>query len=281
MSAEPSLRHDRSTVNDVQLHYVTAGEGKPLVLLHGWPQTWYEWREVIPKFAKDYTVIAPDLRGMGDSEKPRSGYDKKNVGTDIHELVQELGYEEAAVVGHDWGMPVAYAYAAQYRNEVEALVGMDCLLPGVREEEDPLNAFWHFGFHGLTDLPEELIVGNEDRYFPYFYNNYAFDSSAIDQETIEEYLRCYSGYAGVRGGSEYYRAYDTDVKNFKELSKEPLEIPVLALGSVFQDRVGKDMKEVANDVRTDVVEQSGHWIPEERPDYFVSRVREFLDDVNY
>ncbi|MEF8887313.1 MAG: alpha/beta fold hydrolase, partial [Haloarculaceae archaeon] len=113
--ARPEPTHGSAYVNGVELHYVRAGEGPPLLLLHGWPQTWYEWREVIPPLAEEYTVIAPDLRGMGDSGKPREGYDKRTVADDTRELVHELGFEEVAVVGHDWGMPTAYAYAARYR----------------------------------------------------------------------------------------------------------------------------------------------------------------------
>lgn len=277
--ASDEFDHGMARVNRTKLHYVTAGDGDPLVLLHGWPQTHYEWREVIPDLAEEYTVIAPDLRGMGDSDKPRSGYDKRTVATDVRELVASLGYEEIALVGHDWGMPTAYAYAAQYPEEVAALTVLEAGLPGVNEHQK--KKLWHTRFHEIRDLPEQLVAGREELYLSWFYRRGAYDPSAIDSEARAEYLRCYSAPGGLRGGFEYYRARDTDAEHNQEHAEETLEMPVLALGgeASFRELPIRDMEAVAEDVRGEVVERAGHWIPEERPDYFVDRLTEFLEDA--
>ncbi|WP_049914145.1 alpha/beta fold hydrolase [Haloterrigena salina] len=275
------LEHGLARVNGVKLHYVTAGEGPPLVLLHGWPQTWYEWRAVIPALADDYTVIAPDLRGMGDSETPAAGYDKDTVATDVRELVAHLGFgdDPIALVGHDWGMATAYAYAAQYRGEVGALCVLDAGLPGVREEEK--RRLWHTRFHSVPDLPERLVAGRERLYLSWFYKQGAYDPSAIDTDARDEYVRCYSQPGGLRGGFEYYRAYDEDAENNDAHAEDPLETPVLALGGAtsFRELPIADMNAVTTDVDGEVVDRAGHWIPEERPEYFVERLTGFLENA--
>lgn len=281
MVAAIDLEHGRARVNGVKLHYVTAGEGPPLVLCHGWPQTWYEWRDVIPKLADDYTVIAPDLRGLGDSEIPVSGYDKDTVATDVRELVSQLGFDDEpiALVGHDWGMPTAYAYAAQYREDVRALCVLEAGLPGINEDEK--RKLWHTRFHEIRDLPERLVAGRERLYLDWFYGEGAYDPTAIDEDARDEYVRCYSRAGGLRGGFEYYRAYDTDAEHNQAHAEDPLEMPVLALGGAasFRELPIRDMNEVATDVQGEVVDRAGHWIPEERPAYFVDRLTAFLEDA--
>ncbi len=273
------LEHGQARVNDTKLHYVTAGDGPPLVLCHGWPQTWYEWRDVIPTLADDYTVIAPDLRGLGDSATPSTGYDKDTVATDVRELVHGLGFgdDPIALVGHDWGMPTAYAYAAQYRDEVRALCVLEAGLPGINEDEK--RHLWHTRFHGVPDLPERLVAGRERLYLDWFYKEGAYDPSAIDDAARDEYVRCYSQAGGLRGGFEYYRAYETDAEHNRVHAEDPLELPVLALGGAasFRELPIRDMEAVATDVSGEVVDRAGHWIPEERPAYFVDRLTTFLD----
>ena len=274
------FEHGTAYVNGVELHYVRAGEGPPLFLLHGWPQTWYEWRHVIPALAEEYTVVAPDLRGMGDSGKPQAGYDKRTVADDVRALAHELGFGEMALVGHDWGMPTAYAYAAQYPEEVQALTVLEAGLPGINENEDD-RLMWHIRFHNVRDLPELLVTGSEREYLSWFYRVGAYDPSAVDEAARDEYVRCYSAPGGLRGGFEYYRAYRTDAEHNREHAEEDLEMPVLALGgeASFGEIPIADMRAVAADVEGEVVERAGHWIPEERPDYFVDRLTTFLDGV--
>ncbi|MFB6172194.1 MAG: alpha/beta fold hydrolase [Haloarculaceae archaeon] len=278
MADRDDFDHGTAYVNGVELHYVQAGSGPPLVLLHGWPQTWYEWRHVIPQLAEEYTVVAPDLRGMGDSEKPQTGYDKRTVADDVRALVHHLGFEEIALVGHDWGMPTAYAYAARYGDEVPALAVLEAGLPGIREDFDD-RLMWHIRFHGVRDLPELLVAGREREYLAWFYREGAYDPAAVDADARAEYVRCYSAPGGLRGGFEHYRAYRTDAEHNHEHAEQDLEMPVLALGgeASFGEIPIDDMRAVAADVEGEVVERAGHWIPEERPDYFVDRLAAFLD----
>jgi len=275
---DDSFDHHKARVNDTTIHYVTAGDGDPVVLLHGWPQTWYMWRDVIPELATEYTVIAPDLPGLGDSGRPVTGYDKRTIATTIRALVADLGFDEVALVGHDWGMVVAYAYAAQYREEVATLAVMEAMLPGVRDNE--LKDEWHVRFHGVRDLPERLIAGNERLYLSWFYRQSAYDPTAVDEDATDEYVRCYSR-PGLRASLEYYRAYDDDAEHNRAFAEDPLEMPVLALGGEerFGEDVLADMRAVATDVRGEVIERCGHWIPEERPDYFTERLRTFLGET--
>ncbi len=191
------------------MHYVTGGKGDPILLFHGWPETWFEWRHVIPELiAHNYTIIAPDLRGFGDSEKPQSGYDTKTLADDVYQLVNKLGFSKIYVVAHDWGGPVAYSYAASHPGDIKKMVILDTLLPGFGFEEagnfSP-NGIWHFSFHAVRDLPEKLIEGKEDVYLNWFYD-WTYNQSAITPEDREEYIRQYSKPGALRAGFEVYRS---------------------------------------------------------------------------
>jgi pimeloyl-ACP methyl ester carboxylesterase len=168
----PPLRHDHADLGDVRLHYVTAGQGPAVVLLHGWPQTWTMWRDIMPGLAARYRVIAPDLRGLGDSSRPVGGYDKRTLAGDIWRLVHEvLGEERLFVVGHDWGGPTAFALAAQRRESVRRVVIFDAPVPGDGTSV-MFNNRWHHGLHWEHGLPEELTAGREDVYLRFFYRHW-------------------------------------------------------------------------------------------------------------
>jgi pimeloyl-ACP methyl ester carboxylesterase len=278
--SELGFEHHTARVNDVRLHYVIAGQGDPVVLLHGWPETWYQWRKIIPSLAERYTVIAPDMRGLGDSSKPQTGYDKRSVASDIHELVQQLGFERIFLVGHDWGGPVAYAYAAVYRDAVRRLVILDAPIVKSTEELARLQGlFWHLSFHAVPDLPEMLVTGRERAYLSWFYRN-AYDPSAISEEDVDEYVRCYASPGGMRAGFEYYRAFPTDALHNAEHARTKLDIPVLALGG--QQSLGTmaldAMRDLAGDVRGGEIERCGHWIAEEQPEYLTQQLMEFFGE---
>ena len=277
---ESAFEHHTFSTNDVRLHYVTAGDGDPVVLLHGWPQTWYEWRRIMPILAAKYRVIAPDMRGLGDSSKPQSGYDKKTIAEDIYQLVRHLGFEKILLVGHDWGGPVAYAYAAAHRQEVRKLVILDVAIPGGGLETGirfRRGGIWHIQFHGVRDLPEALITGRERTYLSYFYRT-AYNPTAISEQAIDEYVRCYSAPGALRAGFEYYRAIWDDAEHNQENAKVKLAMPVLALGGVngFGAAALRSMQSLADNVRGGVIERCGHWIPEERPDYLGAQLLEFF-----
>jgi len=271
-----TFSHHTASVNGVQLHYVIGGHGDPVVLLHGWPETWYEWRHVMPALAKNHTVITPDLRGLGDSSKPSTGYDGKTTAEDIHQLVSQLGFRDIFLVGHDFGVQVAYSYAAAHPNLVRRLVILDVPIPGIGTGEN-IRGLWWIQFHMVRDIPEMLVAGHEREYLTWFYR-YACNPAAITKEDIDEYVRHYSAPGGMRAGFEYYRALPEDIKQNKEYSKIKLPMPVLALGGKcsFGTAALDSMRLLATNVSGGIVPDSGHWIAEEHPDYLVGQLLKFF-----
>ncbi len=206
------VAHHYADLGDVKIHYITAGRGPPVILLHGWPETWYEWRHIIPKLAPYYTVIAPDLRGLGDSSRPADGYDKQTVANDIWRVAHdELGHERFLLVGHDWGGPTAFALAATHPEAVEKLAILDVVIPGDGGDFSQGGRRWHHPFHITPDLPEALTKGREDIYLGWFYSNFAWKTDAFEQPAIDEYLRTYTQPGAMRAGFAYYRALPQDV----------------------------------------------------------------------
>ena len=274
--------HHKTTVNGILMHYVTGGKGDPIVLLHGWPETWYEWRQVIPELIdSNYTVIAPDMRGLGDSEKPQTGYDTKTLADDIYQLVNKLGYGKIYLVAHDWGGPVAYSYAAAHPEDVKKMVILDTLLPGFGLEEagnfSPNGGLWHFSFHSVRDLPEKLIDGKEDMYLNWFYD-WTYNQSAITPEAREEYIKQYSKPGAMRAGFEYYRAIFDDAEQNKEYGKEKLNVPILAIGgdAGIGNHTAFAFQKVANNVTGITLSNTGHFIPEERPGFLIKQILGFF-----
>ncbi len=277
------MEHHHADLGDVRLHYVTAGTGFPVVLLHGWPQSWYEWRHVMPRLAAEYHVIAPDLRGLGDSSRPLSGYDKKTVGGDIWRLVHDvLGIESFFLVGHDWGGPTAYAVAAAHPDAVRKLAILDVTIPGDGSPNISQGGRrWHHAFHQTPDLPEALIAGREDIYFTWFYRNYGARPDAMSPEDIEEYLRVYRQPGALRAGFSFYRAIPRDVADNEAISEKfKLPMPVLALGGDRswgrRDEVVESLRRMAVNVQGGVIENCGHWMPEEQPDELLRRLLAFF-----
>jgi pimeloyl-ACP methyl ester carboxylesterase len=274
--------HHTAMANGVRLHYVIGGQGDPVVLLHGWSLTWFEWRRVMPALAEHYTVIVPDLRGLGDSDKPATGYDTRTAATDIHELVTQLGFSRIFLVGHDIGGWVAYAYAAANRDEVRRLALLEIIAPDEPILQfttlTPQGSLWHLNFLFLRDLPEALIAGRERLYLSWFYRHRAYNPAAIDEEALAEYVRCYSAEGGMRAGFEYYRALFTDIEQTKENMQTKLEMPVLALGGEvsFGQFMGQEWQKYASNVQGEVVPQAGHWIPEEQPSFLADRLLRFF-----
>jgi pimeloyl-ACP methyl ester carboxylesterase len=276
-------QHHTLQLRDSQVHYVTAGEGRPVVLLHGWPQTWYAWRKIMTPLSRLYRVIAPDLRGLGDSSRPTSGFDKKTVARDIADLLQALGISSAYVVGHDWGGPVAFALAAFHPGLVSKLVMLDAAVPG-----DGSGTFsqqgrrWHHALHQTAELPEQLIRGREDIYLGWFYHHYGQVAGAISPEDEREYLRTYARDDTTRTGLAYYRALEQDVKdNAAFLEHHRLTMPVLAYGGAQAFGRGGEtlssLQRVASRVEGGVVEQCGHWIPEEQPEFITGEMIRFFE----
>ena len=226
-----TFSHHMASVNGTQIHYVIGGHGDPIVLLHGWPETWYSWHLVMPALAKNYTVIAPDLPGLGDSSKPLTGYDGKTVAAIMHQLVTQLGFKSIFLVGHDIGTQVAYSYAAEHPTELKKLVVMELTIPGfVPAGRMPL---WWAIFHQTPDVPEALVQGKEMMYLSWFFHNLTFNPAAITQTDINEYVSHYSAPGGMRAGFEYYRAFPQDAIQNTNYSKAKLTMPVLAIGGGY------------------------------------------------
>ena len=189
--------HNVMTVNGFRMHYVTAGAGFPLVLLHGWPQTWYEWRKLIPPLAERFTIIAPDLRGLGDSERPIGGYDKRTLASDVYQLLKGLGHEQIGLIGHDWGGTVAYYLAYDHPDLVERLLILEST-PGIAREGDQVSLqgirrLWHLFFHGGNpDMAELLVRGNEELYLSRMCSVACYNPALFSQEEMAEYVRAYS-----------------------------------------------------------------------------------------
>jgi pimeloyl-ACP methyl ester carboxylesterase len=279
------VAHHTAALGEVRLHYVIAGEGDAVVLLHGWPQTWYQWRKVIPRLSERYTVVAPDMRGLGDSSRPLGGYDKRTIARDVHELVIKLGFDRVFLVGHDWGGPVAYAYASAHPESVRRLVLVETSIPG--HGLDP--ARWHILFHGVRDLPELLVAGREREYLSWFYRT-AHDPMAVDDDAVDEYVRCYSAPGAMRAAFEYYRAIWTDIADNKEHARSKLPMPVLAIEgdtpvtrpipspgqSATLEKRWPHLRNLAEDVRGVDLVDCGHWVAEEQPERFLDELLAFF-----
>jgi pimeloyl-ACP methyl ester carboxylesterase len=266
-------------VEGVRLQYLTAGQGPTVILLHGYAETSRMWRPIIPLLAKRFTVIAPDLPGIGDSAIPADGSDMKTAAMRIHALARKLGVEKARVVGHDIGLMVAYAYAAQFPAETEKLVVMDAFLPGVSGWEPIYNnpGLWHFRFHGPT--PEALVRGRERTYFDYYWNEFAADKNrSLSEADRAAYAAAYGRPGRMRAGWAYFASFPQAAKDFAQLSQTKLTMPVLSLGGEksLGEALGQQMKLVASDVTVVVLKDTGHWVLEERAQETTDALVKFL-----
>jgi pimeloyl-ACP methyl ester carboxylesterase len=271
----------------LRLHYVAAGDGpSAVVLLHGFPQTWWEWRHVVPGLLDaGFRVVAPDYRGAGNSWRPAGGYDKQTMARDIRVLVREhLGIQEPiALVGHDIGLMVAYAYAQAFRHEVAGLVVIDAPLPGTAVfdglRSDP--RVWHFAFHGARDIAEMLVAGRERQYLQAFFNARIGDPSAIGTDDLDVYVSAYQAPGAMRAGFELYRAFDQDAADNRAALERhgKLDMPVLAVGGGISTSgvlMESMMQEVATNVQPLVLADTAHWIPEEQPAALTAAIAAFL-----
>jgi pimeloyl-ACP methyl ester carboxylesterase len=267
-------------VNGVRLHYLVAGHGEPVVLLHGYAQTSHMWRPLMTELARTRTVIAPDLRGIGQSSTPADGYTKAVMAQDIHALVHSLGHRRIGLVGHDIGLMVAYAYAAQYPSEVDRIVLMDAFLPGVGNWRDVwlLRDLWHFHFYGETPLA--LVAGRERIYFEHFWNDFAADRArSVPEADRRLYAKAYARPGGMRAGFEIFRAFERDAQDFARFAQTPLAMPMLVLTGekASGDVLIQQGRLVATTVEGVVVRNSGHWLMEEAPDQVIPKLVEFLN----
>ena len=281
MTAPQMLTHHSAHLNGVKLHYVTAGDGPAVLLVHGWPQTWFEWRHVIDLLAADHTVIAPDLRGFGYSGKPATGYDALTMAADLAALTEHLGLSDVTVVGHDWGAVFGYAFAASYRDRVKALAIVEMALPGVEVMEPAMipaadgNFLWHMGFQSVPDIPELLITGKERPYLRWFFEHFAYDPSAVDAAALDEYVAAITQVGALRAGLAVYQEFFRTGQQVVELAESPLTIPVRAFGgdACLGPLTLASVQPVAKNVEGGVIERCGHLAAEERPHFVVDMIR--------
>jgi len=258
-AAGNSIESKFATVDGIRIRYLIAGHGPAIILLHGYTQTSRMWRPLIPKLTDKFAVIAPDLPGIGESEIPKDGLDMKTAAIRIHALAKSLGITKARVVGHDIGLMVAYAYAAQFPVEVEKLVVMDALLPGVPGWELAYDNpdFWHFRFHGPT--PEALVQGREKIYFAYFWNDLAADKEhSLPEPDRASYVAACARPGRIRAGWAYFASWPDTAKDFAQMAQHQLTMPVLSIAGdkASAALLGPQMKRVATDVK--VIELKGY-----------------------
>jgi pimeloyl-ACP methyl ester carboxylesterase len=276
---DPAFRHGTVAVEGGSVHYVSGGQGPPIVLIHGWPQTWWEWHKVMPDLARDHTVIAVDLPGLGDSTAPADGYDKATTARRVHEAVQRLGFTQVEVLAHDVGSMVGYAYARDFPDAVTRLAVLEAPLPGFGLEGF-YGVSWHFLFNASAAPTAETILDDDDveAYLGHLYDLGSRHPGAVDREVS---FRAYADPADRSAGYEYYRALAADAEDFRaQAESRRLSIPVLAIGAQnsFGSGVAESFRGVADDVREVVAPDSGHWIPEENPRFVIDCVRLFLGD---
>ncbi|HEX6482730.1 MAG TPA: alpha/beta hydrolase [Ktedonobacteraceae bacterium] len=279
------ITHHTVTVNNIKLHYVDAGQGPPVFLLHGFPEFWFAWRKQIPVLAQYYRVIAPDLRGYGDSEKPPIGYDKRTMATDIYQLMHHLGYDRIALIGHDRGARVATRFAKDYRSAIDRLVVLDNI--PTRIIMQTLNAErarrqWFFLFNQIRDLPEALIAGREEIWLRYFFRTWSYNPEMMSDEEVAVYVKAYSQPGALRGAFNDYRAAPEDVAQDEADADQLIDCPTLVLWGADSEVVPAlfDVMQIwssmAHNVHGAAIPHCGHLPPEEQPNVVNKELLTFL-----
>jgi pimeloyl-ACP methyl ester carboxylesterase len=277
--SEPVFASHTVQIEGSGIYYRTGGTGPALILLHGYAQTSRMWNGIMPELAKRFTLIVPDLPGIGQSDIPATGLDMTTAAKRIHALARSLGVTRARVVGHDIGLMVAYAYAAQFPTEVDKLVEMDAFLPGIGNWAETYNspALWHFRFHG--PYPERLVRGREADYFSFYWNVLAADSTrSLSPADRRAYVAAYSRPGRMRAGWGYFASFPRTAQEFAQLAQTKLTMPVLVIGGDRSGGValGEQVKLVANDVTVVVLKNTGHWLIDERPSETAAALLAFL-----
>jgi pimeloyl-ACP methyl ester carboxylesterase len=269
--------------NGLRQHAVIGGDGPPLLLVHGWPENWYAWRMVMPALARGFEVIAVDQRGIGKTDKPQDGYDSATLANDLVALMDALGHQRFAAVGHDVGHFISYALAADHPDRVDRVALLEVPGPPGALPSPPLflpepinDKVWHIPFNRVEGVPEKLITGREDIYF-----GYEFDIQAgkkLPEDMVDYYVGLVSDPDSLRGSLGFYRAWDATMAQNAQRGTQPLTMPVLAIGGAasWGQQVGDDMKKLATNVQSVVIPDAGHWLAEEAPDELLAALTPFL-----
>ncbi|MCO1577603.1 alpha/beta hydrolase [Crossiella sp. SN42] len=277
------FRSEHAEVNGTRLHYVHGGQGSPLVLLPGWPQTWWQFRKIMPALAERHRVIAVDLRGMGGSAIAEDGYDKKTMARDIHELIRHLGFERAAVAGHDIGAMVAHSLAANHPETVSRIALIDVPHPDESLNEIPMLPPhpdrvhpWWFAFNHLHGLPEQLLRGRSRHVIDWLYQAMLLDQDKIDDHARTVYARAYDRPGRVTAGNGWYQSWRQDIADNHGYPK--LTTPVLGIGGAQGYHYATVRALPAQAVEYELVEipECGHYVPEEQPERLVAELLRFF-----
>jgi len=280
-----TFHHATITVRGTKMHYVTGGKGETLVLVGGWPESWYAWRKVMPALAQDHRVFAFDLPGQGDSGFA-TAYDTETIAAYLHEALAQLGVTQHVLIGHDVGAWLAYAYAANYRDSTTKLVLMDAVVPGVAPDqafmlnESTHNKIFQFFWHSVPDLPEAMTKGRERQYLAWFFQAKSAKPGAISSADLAEYARVYSKPGYMKAGFDYYRAFFADREQNRKTMETKLAMPVLTLGGDITKATGDTMvaamKQAATNVSGGSLTGCGHYLQEECPQEVSARILAFL-----
>jgi pimeloyl-ACP methyl ester carboxylesterase/quinol monooxygenase YgiN len=278
----PGFTSERRLVNDVRMHYVIGGAGTPIVLLHGFPNTWYAWRDVMPRLAERHTVIAVDLRGLGDSDPGTRPNDVTTGAGDLHGLVAELGLGPVMLAGQDWGGSTAFAFAAAHPEQVRRLAVLEAMPAGRwTETGSGSGGAWFVGFHQIPDLPESLVAGRERAYLDWFFRAFSANSGVPTPAAVDEYVRCYTRPGAMASAFARYRGRDREIEHNTRHLNRPLDLPVMAVGGeqVFGAAVAENLRHGASDVRQEVLADCGHYVSEERPAELAGLLLSFFDGM--
>ena len=282
---ENEVRVHRAEANGVRIFYRRAGAGEPVLLVHGFPETSHAWRKVIPALAEHHTVIAPDLRGCGASDRPATGYDKRTVASDLRELVRQLGFDRINLVSHDVGMMVGYAYACAYPETVRRLVLMESALPGrglgAMYDAAKYPRMYHLPlFEAPNGLAEALIAGRERMFVDHFMRQQAYNQDGLEPETLDEYARCLAAPGALSGGIGYFRAHGVDAEHNRENAKTKLAMPVMTMGGTASFGAGlkAQVEPLVETLHHVMIDECGHYLAEEQPERVADELLRFFQD---
>jgi len=281
--------HRTAVVNGINIHYVTQGQGTPVILLHGWPEFWYAWRKQIPVLAEQFEVIVPDLRGFGYSDKPLTGYDTRTSASDIYELARSLGHQRVALIAHDIGARIALRFTLDHEDAVERLALLDSSPP--MEQLGPqvpqvIRERWHSYFHQQFDLPEKLIEGREEIYLRHIFRDWSINKYILTDHEVAQYVKAYSQPGALRGGFSYYRAaaYE-DPPHWRADAERTLAHPMLFLFGARRARTAEAMgsgpledawRKLFPNARAKHMGNYGHFLQWEAPDEVNRELMAFL-----
>lgn len=279
----PGFQNHYLKVNGINLHYVEGGEGQPLVLFPGWPETWWAYHKIMPVLAANYHVIVVDIRGMGSSEKPTAGYDKKSMAKDICELVKKLGYEKVNIGGHDIGAHVAFSFAVNFPELTSKLIILDTPHPDPQMYQLPMVPIlgasyiypWWLAFNQIKELPEQLLAGRMPIVLDWIFKTLLEDQTSISEFDKAVYAFAYDSNAGIRASNAWYQAFPQDIEDSKSYQK--LDMPVLAIGASGYELLKNSLPGYATNLKLVKVEDSGHFMLAEKPEELVNAIRDFLN----